>query len=222
MLITCWSVKGGSGTTVVASALALLLAQRHSRTCLVDLDGDSPACLGLPEPTGPGLGHWLDAPSRIGADALTHLTTPVNEFLRVLPAGDRSYPNPERWETLAGAIGTLGDTVIVDAGLGEPPEALRAAATIDLLVVRGCYLSMRRLAHTLHRPTGVVLVNEPGRVLRRPEVEAVSGVPVLAEIEWDPVVARSIDAGLLAGRIPRSLRDALEPLLPPRALRCTR
>ena len=27
MLIACWSVKGGSGTTVVAAALALILAR---------------------------------------------------------------------------------------------------------------------------------------------------------------------------------------------------
>ena len=33
MLIACWSVKGGSGTTVVAAALALLLARAGQRWC---------------------------------------------------------------------------------------------------------------------------------------------------------------------------------------------
>jgi hypothetical protein len=33
--------------------------------------------------------------------------------------------------------------------------------------------------------------------------------PVLAEVELDPAVARTVDAGLLAGRLPRSLAKAL-------------
>ena len=39
MTIVCWSVKGGSGTTVVAAALALLCAERGP-TVAIDLAGD--------------------------------------------------------------------------------------------------------------------------------------------------------------------------------------
>jgi CO dehydrogenase nickel-insertion accessory protein CooC1 len=54
-MIVCWSVKGGSGTTVVASTLALVHAAQSSRGALiVDLAGDVPAVLGLAEPTGIG------------------------------------------------------------------------------------------------------------------------------------------------------------------------
>ena len=53
VLVTCWSVKGGSGTTVVAAALALSLARRDEGALLVDLAGDVPAALGCPEPTLP-------------------------------------------------------------------------------------------------------------------------------------------------------------------------
>ena len=56
MLITCWSVKGGSGTTVIATSLALLFAKRQG-ALLVDLAGDVPAALGLPDPDGPGIGE---------------------------------------------------------------------------------------------------------------------------------------------------------------------
>ena len=57
----CWSVKGGSGTTVVAATLALSCP---TDSLLVDLDGELPAVLGLPEPAGQGVADWLasDAP----------------------------------------------------------------------------------------------------------------------------------------------------------------
>jgi len=46
VFITCWSVKGGSGTTVVATALALLCAARvPDGALLVDLVGDAPLVL---------------------------------------------------------------------------------------------------------------------------------------------------------------------------------
>ena len=52
-MIICWAAKGGSGTTVVACALAL--GSGHGwPTTLVDLSGDSATALGLAEPTGPG------------------------------------------------------------------------------------------------------------------------------------------------------------------------
>src|SRR5205823_4979023 len=44
MLISCWSVKGGSGTTVVAAAIALALA-RSAPVVLADFGGDAPTVL---------------------------------------------------------------------------------------------------------------------------------------------------------------------------------
>ena len=50
MLICCWSVKGGSGTSVVAASLAAILASRDATGSLfVDLDGDGPALFGEAE-----------------------------------------------------------------------------------------------------------------------------------------------------------------------------
>ena len=55
------------------------------------------------------------------------------------------------------------------------------------------------------RPSEVVLLSEPGRALTRADVEDCVGAPVVAEVAVDPQVARAVDAGLLATRLPRAL-----------------
>ena len=88
-------------------------------------------------------------------------------------------------------------------------QAVAAAASASLLVVRPCYVALRRALAAPLRPSGVVLVSEPGRALGRRDVEDVLGVPVRAEIDVEPAVARAVDAGLLSSRLPRSLERAL-------------
>ena len=59
-MIVCWSIKGGSGTTVVSAALALSLAQRNNAPVrIVDLAGDIPSALGIAEPSSAGVSDWL-------------------------------------------------------------------------------------------------------------------------------------------------------------------
>ena len=82
-VVVCWSVKGGSGTTVVAASLAVLSA-RHHPTLLVDLAGDSAIALGAREPAGPGISEWLHSPNA-GADALARLAVQVGERLGADP-----------------------------------------------------------------------------------------------------------------------------------------
>ncbi|HYX44837.1 MAG TPA: hypothetical protein VE760_07320, partial [Acidimicrobiales bacterium] len=86
MLIACWSPKGGSGTTVVSAALALVLASA-GQTLLADLAGDVPAALGLSGPGGPGLSDWLAAGRDVPDDALARLEVEVGPRLRLLPRG---------------------------------------------------------------------------------------------------------------------------------------
>ena len=57
--------------------------------------------------------------------------------------------------------------------------------------------------------TGVVLVAEPGRALGAREIEAALGLPVVATVLVDPGVARAVDAGLLAARLPAGMRRAM-------------
>ena len=60
MLVCFWSPKGGSGTSVIAAAAALVLA-RETDARVVDLAGDQPAVLGLAHDPVPGLLDWMRA-----------------------------------------------------------------------------------------------------------------------------------------------------------------
>ena len=212
MLITCWSSKGGSGTTVVAAVLAHLLATDAGTGLLVDLGGDLPAALGLPEPAS-GLTGWAE-----GVD-LGRLEVDAGHGLRLVPRGPGALPEGVG-EALAAALGGPG-VAVVDAGvLGEGPTGgqpggagpgldLALAATTSLLVVRPCFLALRRAVAAPLRPSGVVLVEEAHRVLGADDVEAALGVPVVAVVPWDPAVARRVDAGLLGSSLPRAMVRAL-------------
>jgi hypothetical protein len=221
MVTLCWAAKGGSGTTVVTAALALS-SKRPS--LLVDLDGEIPAVLGLPEPDRPGVADWLG--SEATPDQLANLLDDIGPHTWLLPwrAGARqtSTPTPsatrsgasaDRWDELGRWLhnwSTHGDCdVTVDVGTGEPPAGLVAHADRSLLVTRPCYLSLRRAVRSATRPTGIVLVHEPGRALSQRDVEHAVGVAVEATVSLDPAVARAVDAGLLATRLPRVIAREL-------------
>ncbi len=211
MLIACWSPKGGSGTTVVSAALSLILASTKGAALLVDLAGDVPAALGIPEPDGPGLSDWLAAGSEVPDDALSRLELDAAPGLRLLARGSTGSAVSGRPQALAAALTVERRPVVADCGRAEDGVALAVAAgaTVSLLVLRPCYLALRRALAAPLRPTGVILVGEEGRSLGRRDIEEVLGVPVRAEIAYDPAVARAVDAGLLSRRVPRALERSL-------------
>ncbi len=189
-----------------------------SGVLIADLSGDVPAVLGVPTPASPGLVDWLAAGPDVPADALGRLETDAAPGLRLLAWGGeltagaaRSQAGGERGEVLAEALAAGGRVVVADCGSAASGAALAvaAAADVSLLVLRPCYLALRRALAAPIRPSAVVLVNEPGRALTRRDIEEVLGVPVRAEIDFDPSIARAVDAGLLAGRVPRALERAL-------------
>lgn len=210
VLISCWSVKGGSGTTVAAAALSLLFASnRASGALAVDVAGDLPAALGVAQPPGPGLGDWLEADESVGGAALLTLAAPATDNLSLIGAGRRSTGGLDRWRTAAATLVDDHRAVVVDCGGPTPPTPLLECADHSLLVLRPCYLALRRATQLPGRVTGVVLVSEPGRCLGPRDVESVVGVPVVADIPVEPAVARAVDAGLLSARLPMSLGRAL-------------
>jgi hypothetical protein len=224
MLVACWSSKGGSGTTVVACALAIALGgptprslrsngDDHPDVRLVDLDGDVPTALGVLAPQGPGVWDWLtsaDAPP----DALDRLYAEVRGAIRVLHAGrDRNgAPSPGRVDAFVAALAKDAGRTVVDCGVpreGSVAAAVARRADASLLVLRPCYLALRRALDAPLRPTGIILVDEPGHDLGRADVEQIVGAPVRAVVPVEPVISRAVDAGLLAGRLPRSLQRAV-------------
>lgn len=194
-----FSAKGGSGTTVTAASSALALANAHGRAVLVDLCGDGPAALGAAEPVGPGLSEWLAGASRAGAQDLMLTATSITDSLMLLHRGAAPIGDDARWADLARALTEIPSPVVVDLGTMHPP-ALLDVAVETLLVIRPCYLALRR-ALTCPRPTGVVVLHEPGRALSARDIESVLSVPVVAEIGVEPAVARAVDAGLLSTRM---------------------
>jgi len=238
MLVTCWSAKGGSGTTVVAAALAVMLARASESSALIDLGGDAPAVLGMPEPQGPGFLDWARAAdSGVEAEALWRLATDAGGGLRVVHrgsalssasaegsassdptlagSGDGSNASVTDAARIAarvvdGAAASGTEAVVVDAGgPGELAFEVAARSTLSLLVLRPCYLALRRALQAPVRPSAIVLVDEPDRSLCAADVEDVLGVSVRAVVPWDKAIARTVDAGLLRTRVPRVLATSL-------------
>ena len=202
-----YATKGGQGVTTTAAALAILTARTGARTLLVDTAHDQPAILGLPEPTGPGLGDYLQPASRT---TLAQITTPVAENLDLIHRGDTELVfATHTYGQLTSGLGHY-DQVIIDTHNAAYAWTLHADRR--LLVTRPCYLALRRSAVT-PRPDAVVLINEHERALNATDIETVLGIPITATVPYHPAIARAIDAGLLATRLPRELARALRPLL---------
>jgi MinD-like ATPase involved in chromosome partitioning or flagellar assembly len=211
--VCCWSAKGGAGTTVVATSLAVLLAARApTGALLVDLAGDVPAVAGLPDDRSmPGVSDWLDGGALVPADGLARLERTAGAGLSIIPRGVGALAD-ERARALVSLLRTDHRPVVVDAGVVDGPGAAATVASsveTSLLVTRPCFLSLRRAIAAPVRPSGVVLVVEDGRALVAADVEGALRVPVCAHVLVTPQVARAVDAGVLPARLPRSLEREL-------------
>jgi hypothetical protein len=222
MLLALWSPKGGSGTSVLAAACALVLARRADGARLADLAGDQPAIFALATEPATGLGDWLAAGPEAPPDALERLSLVAAPGVALLPRGaaDRALapqPAAEAGAALAVALRDAPVPTIVDAGTATAPaaRALVEVADASVVVVRGCYLALRRAVHSplLPRAAGTVLVDEPGRSLGATELADVLDRPVLARVPARAAIARAVDAGVLAARLPEPLARPVARLL---------
>jgi MinD superfamily P-loop ATPase len=218
MLCCLWSPKGGSGTSVFAAVVALVLARTRAAR-LADFTGDQPGVLGVAGVPEPGLGDWLRAGPGASAAALDRLAVDVAPGLSLLVPGRTpvSAASPEAGAALAVALRDDSRPTVADAGtLGAPAlEALSEVADASVLVTRGCYLALRRgvVLEATARAAGVVVVEEPGRSIGAREVGDVLGLRVLATIPVRQSIARAVDAGVLAARPPDAMERAAQQLL---------
>jgi len=201
MFIVCRSPKGGVGTSVVAAAIAVCRARAGHPTLLVDLAGDQSDLLGVSPPEF-GVGDWLANGDDAPLDGLWAIETPVASNLSLLSRGQQF--DRGRLGVLAAVMGASQRSVVVDAGLCDDIDWAEGRAE-EVVVLRACYLAVRR-AGRLPARSRLVVIEEPGRALRVSDVSAAVGVPVWHRLTLDPAVARSVDAGLLGARLPRSLR----------------
>lgn len=207
-MVVCWSVRGGTGVSVVAAAIAQAAGPD---ALLVDLDGDQPMLLGIPEPDGPGLAEWAAAPEA-PLDALARLEVPAAGATSLLPRGQGPI-DPVRGAVLLGVLAATDRPVVVDAGRvhADPVrEEFARAAERSLVVCPACPLALRHHGALDPAPTAAIAVRGPRRTVRWQEIAARVQVPVLAEVQLDPAVAAAVDAGLRVRAFPRSLLRALE------------
>jgi hypothetical protein len=82
---------------------------------------------------------------------------------------------------------------VIDHGTTAP--AGQADGDRTYLVTRACYLALRRTGGTT--ADGVIFLAEAGRALDGRDIEAVTGVGIVATVTVDQTTARLIDAGML-------------------------
>ena len=219
MVTVCWSVKGGTGLSVVAAALALEMASPASDqpVLLVDLAGDAADILGQPDARAPGAADWLGA-AGVPAAALSGLVRSITPSLALLPAGSVADvpPDADRLTQMAEWLLLWPGSVVVDAGRrASVRRPLLVRADRSVLVLRLCYLALQAASSGSEgdRPDQIVIVDEPGRSLTCGDVVAALGAPVVARVAFDPSISRAVDAGLLAARMPRLLSRGLRPMI---------
>lgn len=219
MITLCHAAKGGSGTTIVACLRAL---ESLGPVLLVDLEGDVPGMLGLADPERPGVADWLASKAPIAhLDDLLIEVTPNALLLPTAALDTRDSARTsiartpaERWDELVDWFTEWahdsGGGIVIDAGTTPLPATFVEQCPDRWLVTRACYLSLRRATRLPVAPTGVVVVEEPGRALSARDIETSTRAPIITSIPWDMRVARSIDAGLLgARRLPRAVHRSL-------------
>lgn len=123
---------------------------------------------------------------------------------------------------LAAILGRSGDGpvspgLLLGADTGERFDLVVHDGPSDqgtsLLVTRPCYLALRGALNLGVTAAGVVMVSEPGRALGGEDVAAVTGLAVIATIPLRAEIARAVDAGVLAARLPDPLATAADQIL---------
>lgn len=202
MLITCWSPKGGTGTSTTVAVMAAAALRRRRPVRVLDATGDQAALFAV-APTGPGLHDWLAGGADAPLDAIDRLALTVAPRAVLVHAGLRPEAPSAAAAGVALARHLRSDATITLADLGAAGDPALAAlaehADVSLVVARACFLALARITadERTAAATGLVVLRERGRTLRAHDVEAVTGRPVVLDTPLRPSIARLADAGTL-------------------------
>jgi len=212
VVVAVWSPKGGSGTSVVAAGLAVVLSSSRgvSHARIADLNGDQPSIFGLNADPEDGVANWLAAGAGAPTDAMDRWAVRARPQLSLLPRGGEPGRLPGDEAAGAALAVALDDApTVIDVGVPVDPaqRGVIEAATTSIVVLRLCYLALRRAVREslLSATAGVVVVGEDHRSIRATDVSSVLGCPLLGRVRVRPSIARAVDAGLFAGRLPQDL-----------------
>lgn len=227
-VISLFSASGSPGVTV--SALGMALAWQRS-VMLVDADpsGSSSVLAGyLQGQTAHDRGLVdLAVANRAGElnSAIATVSMPLPgsrvEFVPGVRSHQQAASVTTLWEPLGGVLRSMeqrGTDVVVDAGrigLDKAPIPLVGSSDLALLVVRSDLPAVagarswaqamreRFAGQGIEQQLGLLVVG-PGRPYGSREIRSVLGLPVVAELPWDPETA----AVLYAGAPPRKKFDS--------------
>lgn len=218
-VITLFSGSGAPGVTV--SSLGLALAwQRHVMLVDADASGSSSILAGYLQGQTVHDRGLLDlaVANRVGnlgsAIATVSMTLPGStvEFVPGIRSHQQAASVAPLWEPLSGVLRAMeqrGIDVVVDAGrigLENSPLPVVRSSDLSLLVVRSdlpAVAGARGWAQSLQEQLaamgaahqlGILLVG-PGRPYSSREIRSVLGLPVVAEIPWDPESAHVYYSG---------------------------
>jgi len=220
VVVAVWSPKGGSGTSVVAAGLGVVLSAGHGsgNARIADLTGDQPTLFGINIDPAEGLADWLAGGAVAPSDAFDRLAVRARPRLSLLPRGGDTVHLPgDEGSGAALAVALDRAPTVIDVGVPVDPaqRGVISAASTSIVVVRLCYLALRRAAREplLSTAAGVIVVGEDHRAIRAADVSNVLGCPLLGRVRVRPSIARAVDAGLFAGRLPTDLTSPLKRAL---------
>jgi pilus assembly protein CpaE len=213
-VVTVMSPKGGSGKTVLASNLAVLLARQlgDGRVSLVDADlqfGDDSLVLQLePRLTVVNIVHDIDRLDEALVDSVLARHT---SGLRVLPAPlEPSYADEISVSAMVDIIGVMRsmfDVVVVDTSSSfdemllsvlERSDLVLIVVDMDLLSVKNAKLALDTLRLLKFPSSKINLVlnraNARARLDER-EIEKTLGVKVGARLPSDAAIPASVNEG---------------------------
>lgn len=198
---------GGCGASTLAAAVALVAAASGARVMLADLDhsgGGLDLLLGAEDLTGL---RWRDIAGdtgSIGGSALRAALPEAADGLCVV-APARDDPDPPGTRTVLAVVDaarTNGDFVVADVGRDWSPTTRAVLDSMDEVVVVTA-ATVAGVAASRRLVTRLSDCAEPGLVVRGPspggltarQIAAAVGLPLLAGLRPQPLLARRVERG---------------------------